>query len=245
MGFELYLITGVTDMAEAEKSGLKLAQSIYRTGRTGRLYRASGAPEVNRGMAAVYAESATAAAVSSAAAELCAECADRGFDGALIHGEGAGAMCAELTRRGLRVYCPEGAAERGSAEPVVNTAMSGGSLEDRLREAVRAYGAAAAELTLTRMDFTLPERTGSGRTLTAEELKALSARAYGRSFYSNDLAAYYFRYRDGNRTHFVLYDNSDSFRRKLALLNRIGIEAAFVRFSETRGILDKINKPLP
>ncbi len=114
---------------------------------------------------------------------------------------------------------------------LVSTAVSGGSLRSLLGEALRRYGAArlAVGVELVRMDFPLPCRSGTGTSLSGDELSRLRAGCGGASvFFSTPLCAKYFTYRAGESYHFVLFDDEETLRRKAALARELGISNVFL-----------------
>ena len=138
---------------------------------------------------------------------------------------------------GRRLYVPEIYAA-ASPETVVLlcTALSGGSLQGRLEETCAAYGAQRLALDLERlmMDFPLPCPSGEGIRLSREEL---AIRMQGRSvFYAEDLCARYFTYRRGGQTHFVLFDDAGTLRRKIEMGQALGIREGFVMLPEVEDL---------
>ena len=116
------------------------------------------------------------------------------------------------------------------------TALSGGSLQGRLEETCAAYGAQRLALDLERlmMDFPLPCPSGEGIRLSREEL---AIRMQGRSvFYAEDLCARYFTYRRGGQTHFVLFDDAGTLRRKIEMGQALGIREGFVMLPEVEDL---------
>ena len=116
------------------------------------------------------------------------------------------------------------------------TALSGGSLQGRLEETCAAYGAQRLALDLERlmMDFPLTCPSGEGIRLSREEL---AIRMQGRSvFYAEDLCARYFTYRRGGQTHFVLFDDAGTLRRKIEMGQALGIREGFVMLPEVEDL---------
>ena len=103
------------------------------------------------------------------------------------------------------------------ARVVVSTALSGGTLRQRLRDACRRFGARrlALDLACVRMDFSLPAPYGTGTALTPQQLTELRGRRT--VFFSPELCARYFTYEQSGMTHFVLFDDADTLHRKIAL----------------------------
>lgn len=140
-----------------------------------------------------------------------------------------------------KLYIPECcAAATQEATVLICTALSGGSLHQRLEEACARYGAERIALDLQRlmMDFSLPCPTGVGTPLTAEQLRTLQQ---GHSiYYCGDLCARYFTRQRGSETRFVLFDDADTLRRKTELAEELGIKEAFVTWPEVADILPQL-----
>ena len=138
---------------------------------------------------------------------------------------------------GRRLYVPEiYAAASPETLVLLCTALSGGSLQGRLEETCAAYGAQRLALDLERlmMDFPLPCPSGEGIRLSREEL---AIRMQGRSvFYAEDLCARYFTYRRGGQTHFVLFDDAGTLRRKIEMGQALGIREGFVMLPEVEDL---------
>lgn len=128
---------------------------------------------------------------------------------------------------------------------LVCTALSGGDMEERLTRCCRAFGAdrIVLELQRLRMDFSLPCPGGEGVYLTGEQL---AQRQRGRAvFYSRTLGARYFTYRSGSGTRFVLFDDGDTLRRKIALGRQLGITRGLLTLPECGDILDEVIRKEP
>ena len=185
--------------------------------------------------------------------EVIRECAARGFTGVILDFEGgphpllgqiAKHLGALLARRGWALYVTEeygGFTEQSKV--VIPSALSGGSLAQRLSEAVERYGAQRVALGVQRTaeDFTLPSPSGSGTPLSREELaKRIESRGAA-IFFSDDLCAHYFTYMSRqNGAHFVLFDNAGSIRKKLKTARNFGITAAILAWPEVEDILGEI-----
>ena len=74
-------------------------------------------------------------------------------------------------------------------------------------------------------------------TSVISEAKAFSRRAV---FFSEALCARYFTYRIGSETHFVLFDDAGTLRRKAELAATLGIENAFFMLPEVSDLLDEL-----
>ena len=102
----------------------------------------------------------------------------------------------ELTKkRGWPLYVTEAYAPfSDSAIALIPSALSGGSLQQRLQEAVERFGAARVALAVERVaeDFFLPSPTGQGMPLTREELRQRLEERAPSVFFSSELCAHYF-----------------------------------------------------
>lgn len=179
--------------------------------------------------------------------EVTGECGARGFSGAVLDLEGEptpflaellGELEDSLAARGLALYVPEeyGTCVRRAAV-LVSTALSGGSLELRLRQAAERFGRerTAAALQRAAEDFTLPALTGEGRALSPGELEKLRAERGQAVFFSPELCARYFTYMDGDgRPHFVLFDDGETMVRKAESARRAGLRQLAAAWPEIR-----------
>ena len=117
--------------------------------------------------------------------EILRECGARSFRGVVcLLGEGrTPQLCRtvqllgdRLSHQKLTFYVPEQYAGCSShARALVSSAVSGGSLEQRLRDVLGRYGQERVVLFLERRaeDFFLPSPTGSGQPLSREALREL------------------------------------------------------------------------
>ena len=175
---------------------------------------------------------------------LTQECRRRRYSGVVVPFPApalARALSRPLYRAGLELWLHE---QDAPAAPgcwvLVNTAQPRGSLQDRLTRAVRAYGPERIVLDVQRlrMDFPLPCPDGEGAYLTAAQLCRLRA---GRTvFYSKELGVRYFTYRQGNASRFVLLDDGDTLRRKLALGAQLGITRGLLTMPECGDVLAEV-----
>jgi len=176
------------------------------------------------------------------------ECIQRGFEGVVLaftrtspalHSFAA-VLAGRLRRSGGSLYLPELYADDSDwAQVLIPTAISGGSLAGRLQEVVRHYGAEriCLDIERTRRDFCLRTDSGVGQKLSAETLSALMKTHGSESYFSQDLCAYYFTYQDDQGSHFVLYDDAGSVRKKLFLAAKLGIHTALLLYPEVQDIL--------
>jgi hypothetical protein len=188
------------------------------------------------------------------ARQVVQECVRRGYGGVLADFEESpdDFRCAALqtlspalARRGLALTVPEPYGNTVPARVLVSSAISGGSLEQRLREVTAAFpGRVWLELRRLMMDFSLPCPTGEGTALTKLQLDALRNDHPGLSFYSADLGCHYFTYQADGVGHFVLFDTAESLARKWALAQSLGISTAILLYPESADLLPELEKLL-
>ena len=236
-------------LEEASGSGVGIINFSYRIGRGFHLYRTDFPAGYRGGMLGIDRVLISRQfSASVAVSEILRECRFRRYNGIffdvekqyeMVYKTLLSALVPAAASQNIRVYIPESLASlSGDASVVLSTALSGGSLRDRLSEAVRQCGAGriALDVELLKMDFALPAGDGQGRPLSAEELSAmLSGRRM--TFFSPDLCANYFTYSQNGKTHFVLYDTPATVARKLQIAERLGISTAFFLYTEVRDIL--------
>jgi hypothetical protein len=138
----------------------------------------------------------------------------------------------------LTVYVPERYAHcHNKIRILVPTAMTSGSLPNRLREAVSLYGPGRVVLDMERTgrDLLLPNTDGPGTPLAFGDIpRMLVSRA---SFFSGELGARYFTYKDEEgQTHFVIYDDPGTFRYKMELALQMGIREGFIVYPDMVGL---------
>ncbi|MCI6054681.1 hypothetical protein [Dysosmobacter sp.] len=249
----MYLAVTPGQLQEAARHCRNLAHVAYRVGEGSVLLRQSVLLQARGGLLAVTDQEAPPIddpeKLSAAAVR---ECGRRGYTGVLLDFQSrspdrlafARQLAAVLAQTRRTLYVPE---EYGPAVPgavaLICTALSGGDFAQRLREAASAAGGAgklALDVQRLRMDFTLPARTGEGRPLTAEEFQALTEREDPAVFFSQELCARYFTYTHEGQTHFVLFDDAGTIRKKLQTGTALGYAAAFLMFPEVRDLLDDL-----
>lgn len=140
---------------------------------------------------------------------------------------------------GRRLLVPEHYAV-SEAVVLLCTAISGGTLRQRLEQAAAQYGPERLALDLQRlaMDFPLPAPSGQGRPLSLAELERL--RRGQNVFYSDGLCARYFTRSGPDGCHMVLFDDAQTLRRKLALGRSLGIRDALVMLPEVEDLLGEL-----
>jgi hypothetical protein len=146
-----------------------------------------------------------------------------------------------LLRRGVTLYVPEAYARCDAETKVlIPTAITQGSLAGRLREATERYGGAARlalDIECAATDLALPSPDNAGKHINRAVLNALLMERGGQSFYSEELCARYFTYREADEHHFVIYDDGGTIQKKAQTALRMGIKHGFVLYPEVESYL--------
>ena len=185
--------------------------------------------------------------------EMVRECQARGFTGILFDAESPPSpafsriisiLSEETVRRGWSFYLPEAYSNYSdSARILVSSAISGGSLRQRLSSALERYGPQRITLCIDRSaeDFFLPAPSGSGKPLSREELQQKIKLVSPSIFFSNELCAHYFTYMDrSSAAHFVLFDDVGSIRKKIDLAEQVGIRRFLLFYHYIDDILPEL-----
>lgn len=246
---QLYLAVTPDDLPHAKAYTPYLAHVAYRVDSDGHLLRATLPPQLRGGMAVLSdCESPTSPWSDTLVQELMQECLQRNYAGVVLdfentvpRGNFVQSLDTTLHRHHRRLLVSEEqSAHAAHASVLINTALSGGVLSERLSQAVAQYGAGRLVLDLQRlvMDFSLPCPSGEGTVLTLDSLHRLQQ---GRSvFFSEELCARYFTYRRGNATRFVLFDDADTIQRKIQLGEKLGIREGCFMYPEVADLLDSL-----
>lgn len=250
---QVYLAVTPGQLQEAARHCRNLAHVAYRIGEGSMLLRQSVLMQTRGGLLAVTDQDAPLIEEpEKLSAAVLRECGRRSFTGALLDFQGRTAdrlafakkLASALTQTRRTLYIPEayGPAVPG-AIPLICTALSGGDFAQRLREAALAAGGAgrlALDVQWLRMDFTLPARTGEGVPLSRSDFQALMERESPSVFFSQELCARYFTYTREGQTHFVLFDDAGTLRKKLQTGAALGFTAAFLMFPEVQDLLGEL-----
>ncbi|MFI3255129.1 MAG: hypothetical protein R3Y63_12475 [Eubacteriales bacterium] len=122
---------------------------------------------------------------------------------------------------GIPLIVPEAYGQVGEYPKVfISTAISGGSLEVRFRQAMEQYGRGRLVMDIEAMgeDFLLPAPKGVGEPLGEDEIYEAIVRENADVFFSSELCARYFTYQNGEHSlRFVLFDDQGSVREKIRL----------------------------
>ena len=238
----LLALTPAQEQAHADLNCAGIAHMAYQIDANLRLMRLSRQSFGSGGLlyCTAYAPPPPRAELRSLMMQLSRECTARQFRGVVADlpagwEASAGAMDDALLRQNLMLYLPEPffAATR-RAKLLVSTAISGGTLRQRLENAAQRYGKERVVPALERSaeDFTPPSRTGSGKLLTQEALADLRRRVRPNVFWSPELCARYFTYASEGRTHFVLFDDRETMQAKLRLAGELGFDSCFAVWEE-------------
>ena len=153
------------------------------------------------------------------------------------------ALSRVFVRNRMRLFVPEA---YGRAVPqahvLICTAISGGTLRQRLNEAAQMFGQQrlALDLQRLRMSFPLPCPEGEGTPLNGEEFNGMLRQRQPTIFYSGDLCAKYFTCTEQNNSRFVLFDDADTLRRKIQLGQEMNLSAAFLMYPEVSDLLPEL-----
>jgi len=212
------------------------AHLAYCMGRGPRLLRAGGSPPPRGGVMVLSDRGFERTADwEPLCREILQECRARGFSGVILDFDRrlpplerlAVRLEEALSRRGLSLLVPEGygcTAQRAGV--IIPSALSGGTLTQRLEDACQQFGGDRVVLALDMAaeDFSLPSPSGCGTPLTAEHLRKLRETMRPSVFFSRELCARYFTYTDHRGgAHFVLFDDGDTLCRKAETARRAGI----------------------
>ena len=229
----------------------RVAHAAYRIDKNGTLTCCDLSSQVKGGM--MVLSDGDGGAIENVT-ELCRavwrECAVRGFGGVVADFEQPiseqrcaflNQLCGILRRNGRQLFVPESyGCEVNGAIVLICTAISGGTLRERLEEGkVRFGGRIALDLQRVRMEFPLPCPTGEGCALTKETLCEF-LKEEPKVFFSEDLCAKYFVRICGCEPRFVLFDDAQTLRHKLRLAQGMGITTAFMMYPEVEDILGEL-----
>ena len=250
---QIILTAPPADCQRATACGVPVAHMAYRIGAGGHLYRAEIPISLRGGLMILDNHGFDGRGdPAQLCREVIRECMARKFDGILCDFDGPPSVFLEKTvtqlgtltlQRGWTLYVTEGCASAWERSVVlIPTAISGGSLEGRLRGAVHQYGADRVALAAQRMaqEFLLPSGADCGQPLSRPELAERVRRFSPAVFFDNSLCAHYFTYMDRGAARFVLFDDSGSLLRKLSLARELEIRRVFFAFPEVEDILPRL-----
>ena len=169
--------------------------------------------------------------------DIAAECRRRGFS-AVLAGFGRPSaldvlrFCDALLRRRITPILPEESWQEGcGGELLLSSAISGGTLEERLREALRLCPDIALDLERLRHSFPLPCPDGQGEPISARTLEE-QLRAYGSGSFSRELMCRALPVTEGAESRFLLYDDRETLCEKVRLAAALGVRRGFLLYPE-------------
>lgn len=250
---EVYLIA-TPEFSAALSSRLPLVHYAYRIGNGPHLFRTDLRYPAKGGILAADIGDFNGTGNSDGfVAEVERECGAHGFRGAFFDLDGESIVCLQkafeslansFRRRNQVLYVTEPYAFSSPAvQIVISTAISGGTLRQRLEDAMQRYGKDHVTLGVewSAMDFTLPATSAAGKALSPAELSHLRVQCGRSTYFSDELCAHYFTYMNtGQDAHFVLFDDAASVTRKLRIAASLGITTAFLPIPEDRTLLDTL-----
>ena len=145
-------------------------------------------------------------------------------------------LAALCPKYGISLAVPESYAAMGGDLVILPSAPVGGNLQTHLQKAAASYGAGRILLDLERTcrDYLLPCPAGPGHCMDQETFRRLSC---GCTYYfSPELCARYFTYRCGTQSHYVVYDDADTLRRKMAHGEELGITKGVMVYGEVKDL---------
>lgn len=239
-----FLVTTAQDAKSAEGMGIPCGFLFYRIGETGTLQRAQLPAAARGGLMGIYeAPGLPAADLQKLVRDISAECARRGYGGAILDFEVGqetvmlfSQLCAGLQKQSIPCFVPQSLASAApGCKVILPSAVSGGSFEEMLDSFIARYGAEQICLDVMRScnDFAMPSYTPDGRVLSRGEFQEIIQRHQPSAYFSQELCSKYFTYRpDSQSVHFVLYDDPDTGAQKLRLAAQKGLYACFLLYNE-------------
>jgi len=249
---QVYLATAPKYYREASSYHHRIAHAAYRIGIDSRLLR-QAMPMSTKGGILVLSDRGAAPILrpEQLCRDILQECFQRNFHSVLADFEERATpdrvtflqrLQATLQKNSRTLFLPEAIAKHLGGIAVINTALSGGNLKERMQEAAEQFGRERVALDLERliMSFPLPCPDGKGAPLRREQLDELMRTHAPLSFYSPDLAAKYFTYAKNGTYRFVLYDDTQTIREKIRLGHSLGFSTAFLMYPETEDLLPQL-----
>ena len=171
------------------------------------------------------------------AGALAAECRRQGFSALIAEGGRSSPLeilrfCDALLRRGITPILPEESWVPGcGGTMLISSAVSGGSLEERLREALAKCPDLALDLERLRHRFPLPCPDGQGEPISQEALDGYLRRGAAVQF-SRELMCKAFPVADGENSAFILFDDRETLAEKVRLAEALGVGRGFLLLGE-------------
>lgn len=251
---QLIIAAPPSAVREATSYALPVAHMAYRIGQNLQLLRANIPINLRSGLMMVGSSGFDGHGdVANFCRQVIRECSMRNFDGIILDFEGAAhpplgqvvnKLGAITAQRNWPLFVPEEyAAFSNHTKIMIPSALSGGSLQQRISDAVTQFGAHRVALCIQRIaeDFTLPAPSGCGTPITQEELEHHIQTRGASVYFSNELCAHYFTYVSRqNGAHFVLFDNAGSIRKKIQAARQSGLYACILAWPEVKDIMTSV-----
>jgi len=250
-----YICISPAETSKASQSGFPLCHMAYRIGQGFRLYRSGIGINVRNGVMLLtdYGLDRASGYSSMLLHDIKRECDIRNYEGVVCDFEnGENEVLRQFVSEAgnyftgfdIKLYVPISYADAApKAHVLIPSAVTGGSYQDHLNRSLFKYGPERAAIYYEPMyiDFVMPTPSGEKDRISKTELNDLIKRLNAVSYYSRELGAYYFTYRDEqNRSRFVLFDDDRSMLKKLGMARQAGYLEAFVLYSDACDSLDQL-----
>ena len=250
---QLYMTVTPEQYSLTAGGNFRLAHHAYQIGRDQHLHRRAVTRQTQNGLLTLSdPEPPHMAEPAALCREILRECIARSFEGVaadlgqrttpdrIAFLEELGTL---LHRNSKKLFVsPAYGRHVPSAYVLINTALSGGTLQTMLSDACRTFGQrrVALDIERLRMDFLLPSPSGEGTPLDTAAFNSLCDSLSPSIFFSHELCAKYFTYRRDGRAHFVLFDDADTIRSKLKLGKSMDLRYAFLLCSEVEDLMGQL-----
>lgn len=238
---------------DATSYALPVAHMAYRIGPNLQLLRANMPINLRAGLMVIGCSSPPKHGdIVGFCRQVVRECSMRNFDGIILDFEGPshpfveqmiGTMDSIITQRGWPLFVPEQyACAAAHTKIMISSALSGGSLQQRISDAAAQFGPQRLALCVQRVaeDFTLPAPSGCGTPIDQKTLQQYIRTRGNNIYFSTELCAYYFTYMSQGSAHFVLFDTANSLRRKIKIAKNFGLYACIFAWPEISDEIDAI-----
>ncbi len=245
------LLTPPDKLAQAKAFKLPIAHMAYRFSREGALIKAPLSDTQKNDLLFLDGDSWNEnSEIPSIIQQLIKECKTQHYRGAILDFSKSPTqrtvslikqLDTMMHKQNLRLYLPECYHSYSkSANIIISSAISGGSLQQRLTSAKQTYGSNRITLSIERCAeaFSLPTLKGKSTSLSRLELQKRIQTTSPSIFYSNELCANYFTYLNQyGSAHFILYDDAKSIHRKFSLAKNLNITECFMLYPQVDDIL--------
>lgn len=252
---KLFLCTSPQDVNIAERSKYPLCHMAYRIGKDFRLYRSGLGINVKGGtmMLSDYGLDPLCTYSDDLLHDIKRECDVRGFNGVVCDFEHRASPPLQrfitegaeyLTNLGITIYIHgEYSTTAPRAKVLVSTAITGGSFQESMQQAINKYGEnCVVFFEPLCFDFSMSSPGGDTKFLTQEKLSQLIYEQNAVTYFSRELCATYFTYRDAHkRSKFVVYDDDRSIIKKLSVSISLGYAEAFILYDDAKRSIKEIS----